>query len=96
MDLEKDVTDVSSETCPASSHEGNGGIRIKSEAVSDVEQEEDSVPTSFPGMKSEREVSCTSVCPLLGTFQARPLLPIVLLISSCLCVQNNSTLLNGF
>jgi hypothetical protein len=72
MDLEKDVPGLCNETCPASSHEGNGGIRIKTEAVSDVEQEEDPVPVSLPGIKSEREVSCMSVCLLLGTFHTCP------------------------
>jgi hypothetical protein len=72
MDLEKDVPGLCSEMCPASSHEGNGGIRIKTEAVSDVEQEEDLMPLSLPGIKSEHEVSCTSVCPLLGTFNTCP------------------------
>jgi hypothetical protein len=54
--------------CPASSHEGNGGIRIKTEVISDVELEDDPVQISFPGIKSEREVSFMSVCPLSGTF----------------------------
>jgi hypothetical protein len=61
MDLEKDVPGFCSETRPASSHEGNGNIRIKSEAVSDVELEDDPVPTLLPGIKSEHNVSCTYV-----------------------------------
>jgi hypothetical protein len=85
MDIEKDILGLCSETFPASSQEGNGGIRIKTEAVSDVEQEEDSLPALFPGIKAECEVSCMSVCPLLCTFHTSPLLPIVFLISSCLC-----------
>jgi ferredoxin len=72
MDLEKDVPGLCSETCPASSHEGNGGIRIKTEAVSDMEQEEDPVPMLLPGIKAECEVSCMSVCPLLGNFHTSP------------------------
>jgi hypothetical protein len=64
MDLEKDVPGLWSEVCPASSHEGNGGSRIKTETVSDVEQEEDPVPILLSVMKSECEVSCMSVCPL--------------------------------
>jgi hypothetical protein len=76
MDLEKEVQGLCSETCPAFSHEGNGGFTIKSEMVSDVEQEEDSVPIPLPGIKSEREVSPMSVCPLLDTFHTSPLLPI--------------------
>jgi hypothetical protein len=96
MDLEKDVPVLCSEMCPASSHEGNGGIRIKTEALSDVEQEEDHVPTSFPGIKSECEVSCMSVCPLLGSFHTSTLLPIAFLISSYQCAQHKSILINGF
>jgi hypothetical protein len=57
MDLKKDIPSVCSETCPASSHEGSGGIGIKTEAVSDVEEQDDPVPVSLPGMKAKREVS---------------------------------------
>jgi hypothetical protein len=57
MDLEKDVPGLCSEMCPASSPEGHGGIRIKTETVSDVEQEEDPLPIPLPGIKSEQEVS---------------------------------------
>jgi hypothetical protein len=70
MDIEKDVAGLCSEKCPPSSSEGNGGIRIKTETVSDVEQEDDPMRTSFPGIKSEHEVSRVSVCPLLGTFHS--------------------------
>jgi hypothetical protein len=41
--------------CPAYSHEGNGGIRIKTEVVSDVELEEDPVIVSFQGIKLEED-----------------------------------------
>jgi hypothetical protein len=62
MDLQKDVPGVCSEMCPASSHEGNGFIWIKTEVLSDVELEEDPVPVPFPGIKSECEVSfCVSI-----------------------------------
>jgi hypothetical protein len=47
--------------CPASSHEGNGGIRIKTETVSDVDLEEDPVPVSSLWIKAECEVSFMSV-----------------------------------
>jgi hypothetical protein len=61
-----------SETCPSPSPDGNGSINLKSEEVSDVKGEEDPVPIPFPGIKAEHEVSCTSVCPLLGTFHTCP------------------------
>jgi hypothetical protein len=70
MDLQKDVP--GSKMCPASSHEGNGGTRIKTEGVSDVDLEVDPVPVSSPGIKAECEVSFTSVCPLSGTFHTCP------------------------
>jgi putative N-acetylmannosamine-6-phosphate epimerase len=76
MDLEKDVPGLCRKMCPASSREGKEGIRIKTEAVSDVKQEEDPVPIPLPGIKSECEVSCMSMCPLLGTFHTSRLLPI--------------------
>jgi hypothetical protein len=62
MDLQKDGPGVCSKMCPASSHEENGGIRIKTEVDSDVEVEEDPMPISFPGIKAESEVSFVSVC----------------------------------
>jgi hypothetical protein len=61
MDLQEDVPGVCSKMCPASSHEGNGGIRIKTEAVSDEELKEVPMPISFPGIKTEHEVSFMSV-----------------------------------
>jgi hypothetical protein len=65
---QKGVPGLCSETCTSPSPDGNGGINVKSEEVSDVKVEEDPVPISFPRIKAEREVSCMSVCPLLGTF----------------------------
>jgi hypothetical protein len=58
--LQKDLRDLWSETCPASSHDANKFINAKAEEVSDVE--EDPVPISFPQIKDEHEVSCVSVC----------------------------------
>jgi hypothetical protein len=57
MDLKKDIPGVCSETCPASSQEGSGGIGIKTEVVSDMEEEDDPVPVSILGMKADCEVS---------------------------------------
>jgi hypothetical protein len=62
-----------SESCPTSSHDGN--------QISDIKVEEDPVSVTFPGIKPEHEVSCMSVCPLLGTFHRYPELCIVFLIS---------------
>jgi hypothetical protein len=67
MDLQKDGPGVCSEMCPAASHEGTGGVRIKIEVASDEDLEEDPVPI-FPRIKAEREVSSMSACPLSGTF----------------------------
>jgi hypothetical protein len=61
LDLEKDLPDFWSITCPTSSHDANKFINTKSEEVSDVEEEEDPVPISFPQIKGEHEVSCVSV-----------------------------------
>jgi hypothetical protein len=47
----------------------------------DINVEEDPVPVTFSGIKAEQEVSCISVCPLLGTFLKYPELCIVFLIS---------------
>jgi hypothetical protein len=48
--------------CPESSHEGNGGIRIKTEAVSDEDLEEDAMPISFPRIKAECEKDVPGLC----------------------------------
>jgi hypothetical protein len=71
MDLKKEAPDVCSATCPAYSHEGDGG-RIKVEVVSDVEVEDDPVPALLPGIKVECEVRFMSVCPLLRILHACP------------------------
>jgi hypothetical protein len=60
LDLEKDLPDFWSVTSPTSSHDANKFINTKSEEVSDVEEEEDPVPISFPQIKGEHEVSCVS------------------------------------
>jgi hypothetical protein len=95
MDLQEDVPGVYSKMCPGSSHEGNGGIRIKSEAVSGVELLEECRPMSFPEMKAEREVSFISLCAFSGTLCTCPQVPIDL-ISISLPTQNSSTRMNVF
>jgi hypothetical protein len=66
------VPGVYSKMCPGSSRGGNEGIRIKSEADSDVELLEDFRPMPFPEMNAVHEVSFISVCPLSGTFHTCP------------------------
>jgi hypothetical protein len=63
VDLLKVVPGSYSETCPISSNDGNEGIEVKVEAVTDIQEEEDLVPV----IKAEHEVSCMSMCALLGT-----------------------------
>jgi hypothetical protein len=58
--------------CPASCHEGDGGIRMKTEVVSGVEVEDNPVPLLLPGIKVESEVSFMSVYTLLETLYACP------------------------
>jgi hypothetical protein len=55
---QEDVPGSYAETCPACSNDAFRTISIKFEEVSDVEEEEDPVPISFPGIKAEHEVSC--------------------------------------
>jgi hypothetical protein len=59
-----------SETC----YNGNQVINIKVEEVTDIQEEENPVPETFPAIKAEHEVSCKSVCLLLGTFHTYPVL----------------------
>jgi hypothetical protein len=56
-----------SEICPESSHNACYSISVKTEEVSDLEEEEDLAPVPFLGIKAEPEVSCVSVYVLLFT-----------------------------
>jgi NAD-dependent dihydropyrimidine dehydrogenase PreA subunit len=58
MDSQKYVSGSCIETCPASSYDVDHSINIKVEEVSDVEEEEDPLQISFPGMEAEHAVSC--------------------------------------
>jgi hypothetical protein len=49
--------DVPGSYTETSSHDAHQAINIKVEEVSDVEEEEDPVPISFPGIKTEHAVS---------------------------------------
>jgi hypothetical protein len=68
MDLLKGEPRSSSETCLVSPYDGNRVAGIKVEEVTDVKEEEHSESITSPVMKSEHEVSCMSVCPVLYTF----------------------------
>jgi hypothetical protein len=98
VDLERCVPGPHSGTHPTSSHDADQAISsIKFEEVSGVQgEEEDPVPVSCEALKAELEVSCVSVCPLLGRFDTRAELPLVSLVSISLSTQNSSTLTNGF
>jgi hypothetical protein len=69
-DLEKCVPGPCGEIYPTVSHDANQARNIKVEEVADIEvEEEHSVPITYTRIKSEHEVSCMSVCSLLGTFR---------------------------
>jgi hypothetical protein len=59
-DLEKDALGPCGETYPTSV-DANQAKNIKAEEVSDTEEEEDPLPTTFLKMKAEAEVSSMSL-----------------------------------
>jgi hypothetical protein len=67
-DLERvQVRGLSTEMCPASSHDAYQAISIKAELPSEAEAEEDPLAVTFQGgIKAEPEVSCVSVSMLEG------------------------------
>jgi hypothetical protein len=80
VDLERCVPGSHSETCPGSSHDAEQAISsVKFEEVSGVqgEEEEDPVPVSCEAIKAELEVSCRSVCPVVGRFHTKAELSVV-------------------
>jgi hypothetical protein len=60
LDSQKDVPGSHSEACASSSHSVQA-VNIKVEEASDVEDEEDPMPTTFMEVKFEHEVSYMSV-----------------------------------
>jgi hypothetical protein len=85
IDLGNAVPGPCAETC-TTSHDATQAMNIKSEEVSDADEEEDPLQITLPEMKAEPEVSCMSVCPLLGRYQKYAGVPIVFLSPSlCLC-----------
>jgi hypothetical protein len=91
MDFLKVETSSISETCPASSHDGNQITDVKVEEASDTQEVEDPLLITVPEIKSEHGVSFMSACPLLGTFHTHLELCIVFLISFCLSVCPHET-----
>jgi hypothetical protein len=84
MDMERCVPGPHNETYPTSSHDADQAI--SSIKVEDVQEEkEDPVPVSCEAIKAELEVSCVSVCPLLGRFYTQSELPVVSL--ACVSVH---------
>jgi len=67
MDISKHEPGLCSETCHTSSGDCNQIIGIKVEEVISIKEENGPEPISLPIIKTEHEVSCTSVCPLLCT-----------------------------
>ena len=67
MYLLKHKPGLCSETCHTSSGDCNEVIGMKVEEVTNIKVEEYLEPIIFPVIKTEHEVSCISVCPLLST-----------------------------
>jgi hypothetical protein len=68
VDLKKPVPVQCNETYSPAPHVQNQAMNMKVEEVSCIDvKEERPVPMTFVGIKAEHEVSCMSVCPLLGT-----------------------------
>lgn len=67
MDLQKHEPGLCSEKCHTSYGDCNEVIDIKVEEVISIKEEEGPEPRKFPIIKTEYEVSCTSVCSLLCT-----------------------------
>jgi hypothetical protein len=69
------------QTCVTSSCDGTDAIDIKAEDISDVQKEQDPVPT----LNAEPEVGCRSAC-LLGTFRRCEESPVVFPVSICVSI----------
>jgi hypothetical protein len=59
--VEKIVPGPCGETCPTS-YDSDQAMNIKAEEVSEVKDEEDPEPITFPKIKPEPEVSCIYLC----------------------------------
>ena len=67
VDLRKQESGLCSETRHTSYGDCNQVIGIKVEEIISIKEEEGPEPRKFPKIKTEHEVSSTSVCPLLCT-----------------------------
>jgi hypothetical protein len=65
VDLRKQEPGLSSEICHALSGDCHQVIGIKVEEGISIKEGDVPEPISFPKIKTESEVSCMSVCPLL-------------------------------
>jgi hypothetical protein len=63
----ENIQDLCTEICPAPSHDAYQAVSIKTEVLSDVEEEEDPVSMALSGIKAEPQVSCVS-SSMLGGF----------------------------
>jgi hypothetical protein len=61
MEVEKHVPGLCSETCPVSSQDVDLVMSVKVEEVSDMQEEDVPVPTTWRAIKAESEVSYVSV-----------------------------------
>jgi hypothetical protein len=68
MDSQEGVQDSCIEPWPPSSHDISQAISVKREGVSDVEEEEVSMPIAFQDVKDEWKVSHVHVISLFGRF----------------------------
>jgi hypothetical protein len=89
LNSQKDEPGSHSEAC-ASSLGDVHAVNIKVEEFSDIEDMEDPVPMTAVVIKAEHEVSCMSLCPLLGIYRLHPELPVLFL--ACICHKKTSPL----
>jgi hypothetical protein len=85
MDLVKREPGLCSETCDTPTGEGIG-IKVEEAVINLKEEEVDPEPLVFRVLKTEDEVTCMSVCPLLCTSYIHGELANVFLMLICLSV----------
>jgi hypothetical protein len=66
LDSQKDVPGSHIESCASSYLNAVEVVNLKVEEYSDIEDRKDPMPITVVGIKAEHEVSCMSLCPLLG------------------------------
>jgi hypothetical protein len=92
LNSQKDVPGSHSVALASSSLDGVHAVNIKVEEFSDIEDEEDPVPMTAVGIKAEHEVSCMSLCLLLGIYCLHPEFVLFLI---CICHKNFSSLVKS-